>query len=113
MATLIPQNFETVSPSEADMRLALESSRQLATHKLGKRTSVRLRLDRTFPALTGRFRRDSLQASGYFGKSLLREVDRAAECRNLRRSDFAVPRMSHCDTETTRYGGCAFRPAAT
>ena len=45
MATLIPQNFETVPPSEADMRLALESSRQLATHKLGKRTSVRLRLE--------------------------------------------------------------------
>lgn len=44
MATLIPENFETVAPSEADARLALESSRLLATHKLGKRTSIRLRL---------------------------------------------------------------------
>lgn len=45
MATLIPENFETVTPSEADARLALESSRQLASRKLGKRSSVRLRLD--------------------------------------------------------------------
>lgn len=45
MATLIPENFETVAPSEADARLALESSRLLATHKLGKRSSIRLRLE--------------------------------------------------------------------
>lgn len=44
MATLL-QNFETVAPSEADARLALESSRLLAAHKLGKRASVRLRLE--------------------------------------------------------------------
>lgn len=44
MATLIPENFETVAPNEADTRLALESSRLLATHKLGKRSSVRLRI---------------------------------------------------------------------
>ena len=43
MATLIPENFETVAPSEADAVLARESSRLLATHKLG-RTSVRIRL---------------------------------------------------------------------
>jgi excisionase family DNA binding protein len=45
MATLILENFETVAPSEADARLARESSRVLATRKLGKRSSVRLRLD--------------------------------------------------------------------
>jgi len=45
MATLIPENSETVAPSEADTRLALESSRLLATHKLGDQSSIRLRLD--------------------------------------------------------------------
>jgi excisionase family DNA binding protein len=44
MASLIPDNFETVAPSEADARLARESSRLLATRKLGKRSSVRIRL---------------------------------------------------------------------
>ncbi len=44
MATLIPDNFETVSPSAADALLARESSRLLAVHKLGRRTSVRIRL---------------------------------------------------------------------
>ena len=43
MATLIPENFETFAPSEADAVLARESSRLLATRKLG-RTSVRIRL---------------------------------------------------------------------
>lgn len=45
MATLLPENFETVAPSEADTRLALESSRLLATHNLGKRSSIRIRLE--------------------------------------------------------------------
>ncbi len=45
MPTLIPANFETVAPSEADSRLALESSRLLATHKLNKQSSIRLRLE--------------------------------------------------------------------
>jgi excisionase family DNA binding protein len=45
MSTLIPENFQTVAPSEADARLARDSSRLLATRKLGKRPSVRLRLD--------------------------------------------------------------------
>lgn len=45
MPTLIPENFETVAPSEADARLARESSRLLATRELGKRSSVRIRLD--------------------------------------------------------------------
>ena len=44
MATLIPENFETVAPSRADAQLARESSRLLAARKLGRRTSVRLRL---------------------------------------------------------------------
>lgn len=45
MATLIPENFETVVPSKADARLARESSRLLAKRKLGKRASIRLRLE--------------------------------------------------------------------
>jgi excisionase family DNA binding protein len=44
MATLLPDNFETVAPSAADAVLARESSRLLATHKLGRRTSVRIQL---------------------------------------------------------------------
>lgn len=44
MDKLIPGNFETVAPSEADTLLAQESSRQLAARKLGKRLSVRIRV---------------------------------------------------------------------
>lgn len=44
MAALIPENFETVAPSEADALLARESSRLLAARKLGRRASVRIRL---------------------------------------------------------------------
>lgn len=44
MNALISDNFETVAPSEADALLARESSRQLATHKLGKRSSIRIQL---------------------------------------------------------------------
>ena len=44
MATLMPENFETVAPSETDAILARESSRQLATHKLGRKSSVRIQL---------------------------------------------------------------------
>jgi excisionase family DNA binding protein len=44
MAALIPENFETVAPSEDDARLARDSSRLLATHNLGQRASVRIRL---------------------------------------------------------------------
>ena len=44
MTTLISENFETVAPSEADALLARESSRRLATHNLGKRSSVRIQL---------------------------------------------------------------------
>jgi len=42
MPTLIPEDFETVAPTEADALLARESSRLLAARKLG-RTSVRMR----------------------------------------------------------------------
>lgn len=45
MATLIPDNFETVAPTEADVRLALESSRRLAMRPLGKRSSIRIRVE--------------------------------------------------------------------
>jgi excisionase family DNA binding protein len=44
MATAISQDFETVAPTEADARLARESSRRLATHKLGRRSSIRIQL---------------------------------------------------------------------
>jgi len=44
MPALIPENFETVAPTEAEAELARESSRRLATHKLGRRSSVRIRL---------------------------------------------------------------------
>lgn len=44
MTALIPENFETVAPTEADALLARESSRRLATHKFGRRSSVRIRL---------------------------------------------------------------------
>ncbi len=44
MSTLIPENFEMVAPSEADALLARESSRLLASHKLGTQTSIRLQL---------------------------------------------------------------------
>jgi excisionase family DNA binding protein len=44
MSTLIPQNFETVAPSEADALLARESSRRLATRKLGRETSIRIQV---------------------------------------------------------------------
>ena len=43
MSTLIPGNFETVAPSEADAVLARESSRLLATRKLNQRTSACIR----------------------------------------------------------------------
>jgi len=43
-ATLISGPFETVAPTEADAQLASDSSRQLATHKLGRRQSVRIQL---------------------------------------------------------------------
>ena len=44
MTTMISENFETVAPSEAAALLARESSRRLATHKLGKRSSIRIQL---------------------------------------------------------------------
>jgi excisionase family DNA binding protein len=44
MTALIPENFETVAPTEADALLARESSRRLATRKLGRRSSVRIQL---------------------------------------------------------------------
>ena len=44
MTAMNSQNFETVAPSAADAQLARESSRLLATHKLGRKSSVRIRL---------------------------------------------------------------------
>jgi excisionase family DNA binding protein len=41
---LISANFETVAPTEADTRLAQDSSRRLAAHKFGRRSSVRIQL---------------------------------------------------------------------
>jgi excisionase family DNA binding protein len=42
--TTLSENFETVAPSDADALLARESSRRLATHKLGRRSSIRIQL---------------------------------------------------------------------
>src|SRR5215472_12690567 len=42
VATRIPEDFETVAPTEADALLARESSRRLATRRLGRRSSVRI-----------------------------------------------------------------------
>jgi excisionase family DNA binding protein len=44
MTSFIPENCETVAPTEADALLARESSRRLASHKLGQRSSVRIQL---------------------------------------------------------------------
>jgi excisionase family DNA binding protein len=44
MAPLLPDHFETVAPSAADVVLARESSRRLAARKLGRRTSVGIQL---------------------------------------------------------------------
>lgn len=44
MTVLISEHFETVAPTEADALLARESSRRLATHKLGRRSSVNIQL---------------------------------------------------------------------
>ena len=44
MTNMISEGFETVAPSEADSLLARESSRQLAAHKFGKRSSVSIQL---------------------------------------------------------------------
>jgi excisionase family DNA binding protein len=44
MTVLISEHFETVAPTEADAQLARESSRRLASHKLGRRSSVHIQL---------------------------------------------------------------------
>src|SRR5262249_5678032 len=44
MSTLLSKSFATVAPTEADTQLARDSSRRLATHKLGRRSSVRIQL---------------------------------------------------------------------
>jgi excisionase family DNA binding protein len=44
MSVLSSDQFETVSPSKADANLAKESSRLLASRRLGKRSAVRLQL---------------------------------------------------------------------
>lgn len=44
MSALTPENFQTVAPTEADAVLARESSRSLASHKLGRRASVLIQL---------------------------------------------------------------------
>src|SRR5438876_685183 len=44
MTAALAQSFETVAPTEADTQLARESSRELATHKLGRRSSVRIQV---------------------------------------------------------------------
>jgi hypothetical protein len=40
----VSERFATIAPTEADAQLASESSRKLATHKLGRRASVRIQV---------------------------------------------------------------------
>jgi DNA binding domain, excisionase family len=44
MASQLPENFETLMPSKGETQLALESSRQLATRRIGNRGRVRLQV---------------------------------------------------------------------
>jgi len=44
MTAALSESFETIAPTEADTQLARESSRRLAAHKLGRRTSVRIQV---------------------------------------------------------------------
>ncbi len=44
MTALISERFLTVAPTEADANLARHSSRRLATHKFGRRSSVRIQI---------------------------------------------------------------------
>jgi excisionase family DNA binding protein len=44
MSALRSERFATAAPTEADAKLARESSRQLATHKLGRKASVRIQV---------------------------------------------------------------------
>jgi excisionase family DNA binding protein len=44
MRAVISETFATVVPTETDTQLARESSRRLATHKLGRRPCVRIQL---------------------------------------------------------------------
>ena len=44
MTKLIPRNIETVVPSEADVQLARESIRRLATCQLDRQSSVRIKV---------------------------------------------------------------------
>lgn len=44
MSTSMPENFETIAPTEADALLARESSRRLAAHKFGRRSKVQIKL---------------------------------------------------------------------
>jgi excisionase family DNA binding protein len=38
------EEFATIAPTKADARLALESSRRLASHNLGRRSSIRIQV---------------------------------------------------------------------
>lgn len=44
MTARLFEDFKTVSPTEADAKLAYESSRRLAARKLGRRSSVNIQL---------------------------------------------------------------------
>ncbi|HLN33457.1 MAG TPA: excisionase family DNA-binding protein [Gemmataceae bacterium] len=44
MASLLSETFPTITPTQADAQLARESSQRLAMHKLGRRTSIRIKV---------------------------------------------------------------------
>ena len=90
MSTLLPGNFETVAPSEADALLACESSRRLATRKLGQKLVEQSNL------LNHRGERYlALLRTQGLARTLLGSASRflslGGRCRNSERHHFVVP----------------------
>lgn len=90
MSTLLPGNFETVAPSEADALLARESSRRLATRKLGQKLVEQSNL------LNHRGERYlALLRTQGLARTLLGSASRflslGGRCRNSERHHFVVP----------------------
>lgn len=94
MSTLLPENFETVAPSEADALLARESSRRLATHKLGRKLGRKLVERSNLLNHRGERYLVLLRTQG-LARTLLGSASRflslGGRCRNSERHHFVVP----------------------
>ena len=94
MSTLLPGNFETVAPSEADALLARESSRRLATHKLGRKLGRKLVERSNLLNHRGEWYLALLRTQG-LARTLLGSASRflslGGRCRNSERHHFVVP----------------------